>query len=65
MINIIGAIFCHVIKSAAVGQGSLFIIEGNQKWNGAAPNFTKSPTNVSIIIEGLIMPKRSILEPRA
>lgn len=37
-----GAIFCQVTKIKQFIQFVLFIIEGSQKWNGAAPNFVRS-----------------------
>ncbi len=39
MINIKGAIFCQIIKINEFFQFSPSIIFGNQKWNGAIPNF--------------------------
>lgn len=38
---IMGAIFCQVIRIKHDTQSKPSIILGNQKWNGAAPNFNK------------------------
>ena len=36
-----GASFCHVDNIIAVGQDIIFIVGGNQKWQGAAPIFIR------------------------
>jgi hypothetical protein len=36
-----GAIFCHVARIIHKGQEILLITAGNQKWQGAAPNFKR------------------------
>lgn len=37
LINVIGAIFCHVSIIKELVHDNPWIISGNQKWNGAAP----------------------------
>ena len=49
IINIIGAIFCQVSRIKELFQFKPSITSGNQKWNGAAPNFVINA--VVIIIE--------------
>lgn len=50
--NIIGAIFCHVIKIKFSIHLKLLMTSGNQLWNGAAPNFNINP----IIIKQFVIP---------
>lgn len=42
IININGAIFCQVNKIKQFTHDKPSITSGNQKWNGAAPNFIKN-----------------------
>jgi len=59
-IIIIGASFCHVIKIILFIQSKFSITFGNQKCNGAAPNFIIND-NIIIIVEQLILIKNCIL----
>ena len=36
-----GAIFCHVDRVKQMGQDDSCMVEGNQKWVGAAPSFVR------------------------
>lgn len=49
---IIGKIFCQVLKIRQFIQLSPFIVLGNQKWNGAAPNFIN---NLIFIIKSTVI----------
>lgn len=49
-IIIIGAIFCHDIKSNELFQFNPSITIGSQKWNGEAPIFNKSDIKINLFI---------------
>lgn len=51
IINIIGAIFCHVNNNKELIQLSPSITSGNQKCIGAAPSFVKSAEFITILNE--------------
>lgn len=38
-----GTIFCQVDRTKHIGHEMLDITEGNQKWHGGRPNFTRRP----------------------
>lgn len=50
-----GKIFCQVLKIKQFIQFSPFIVLGNQKWKGAAPNFIKRLIFIIKIIIVLLM----------
>jgi len=54
-ITINGAIFCHVVKIIQFLQDIDDITEGNQKWQGAAPNLISKDIISTIIIILLII----------
>lgn len=43
MIKDSGTIFCHVDRTKHIGHEIADITDGNQKWHGGSPNFTRSP----------------------
>lgn len=50
-INIIGAIFCHVIKIKAFIHINPSITLGNQKWKGAAPLFSNNEEHIITLLK--------------
>lgn len=60
-----GTIFCQVVRTRQIGQFKAFIVEGNQKWKGAIPNFTIILGTIKRYKEGELELRSSNLDPRA
>jgi hypothetical protein len=60
-----GISFCHVARIRHIGHEIEFITDGNQKWNGARPSLTISPSIMITDKAPDVDPSSNSLDPNA